>query len=41
VYCFADYGMPLECDELLDTPSVRYGKIILPAHDAALLVAKA
>ena len=39
VYCFADYDMPLECDELLDTPSLRHGKIVLPAHDAALLVA--
>ena len=40
VYCFADYGMPAECREVLDTPSVRYNKIILPAHDAALLIAE-
>ncbi len=40
VYDFADYGMPAECDELLDAPSLRKNKIILPAHDAALLVAR-
>ena len=39
-YEFDKYGLPEECDELLDVPSVRKKKIILPAHDAALIVAK-
>ncbi|MBE6359616.1 MAG: alpha-galactosidase [Lentisphaerae bacterium] len=39
VCCFADYGLPETCDEVLDTPSVRKVKIIVPAHDAALLIA--
>ena len=39
-YEFEKYGLPEECDELLDVPSVRKKKIILPAHDAALIVAR-
>ena len=39
-YEFDKYGLPEECDELLDVPSIRKKKIILPAHDAALIVAK-
>ena len=34
------FTLPEECDELLDVPSIRKKKIILPAHDAALIVAK-
>ena len=39
-YEFETFGLPEECDELLDVPSVRRKKIILPAHDAALIVAR-
>ncbi len=36
-YEFTAYGLPEQCEELLDAPSVRKLKIILPPHDAALL----
>lgn len=39
-YEFKTYGLPDECDELLDMPSIRMRKITLLAHDAALIVAK-
>ena len=38
-YEFSKYGLPEECEEVLDVPSIRKKKIVLPAHDAALLVA--
>ncbi|OQA84916.1 MAG: Melibiase [Lentisphaerae bacterium ADurb.Bin242] len=36
-YHFQEYGLPEQCEELLDAPSIRKFKIVLPPHDAALL----